>query len=142
MVTKTIVLTVLSFVLQSGASFAQQCLHENGEAPEQQARRKEALAAARMINTIQHNRPEARNGVFLTPEGLATLRADVMPDSRNPTMQRLSFAPDTDVIPGWRLSLELTQTGYWFAIKDATDPCGFSYISNTSGLIYNAQPIR
>jgi hypothetical protein len=29
-----------------------------------------------------------------------------------------------------------------FMIKDTTDPCGFAYISNQAGLIYNAEPIR
>jgi hypothetical protein len=32
--------------------------------------------------------------------------------------------------------------GYWFAIRDTTDPCSFTYISNHSGLIYTAEPLR
>jgi hypothetical protein len=45
-------------------------------------------------------------------------------------------------MPGWELKLDVTQDGYWFLIKDKTDPCGFAFISNTSGLIYTAEPIR
>ena len=38
-------------------------------------------------------------------------------------MVRLSFAPDADIIPGWRLTLDVTKEGYWFAIKDTTVDC-------------------
>jgi hypothetical protein len=31
---------------------------------------------------------------------------------------------------------------YVFAIKDTTDPCGFAYFSDDSGLIYTAQPLQ
>jgi hypothetical protein len=32
--------------------------------------------------------------------------------------------------------------GYWFMVKDKTDPCGFAFLSNTAGVIYTAEPIR
>jgi hypothetical protein len=140
MFVKTIAIAALMLFFQCRSGFAQQCLHEGGETPDQQARRKEALAAARMINTIQHNLPPARNGIFLGAEDLANMIA-AMYDKGVP-MMRFSFAPDTDITPGWRLALDLTKNGYWFSINDVTDPCGFAYISNTSGLIYNAQHLR
>ena len=142
MVRRIVALAAFTLLLQARGAFAQQCLHEAGETPDQQARRREAVAAARMINTIQWNRPEARTGVFLGPEELAKMIADVMPDRRSPMMTRVSFAPDTDITPGWRLTLDVAKNGYWFAIKDVTEPCGFTYISNASGLIYTAQPLR
>lgn len=45
-------------------------------------------------------------------------------------------------MPGWTLTLDLTPQGYWFMIKDKTDPCGFAFVSNQDGLIFEAQPIR
>jgi hypothetical protein len=27
-------------------------------------------------------------------------------------------------------------------VKDKTDPCGFAFISNATGVIYTAEPIR
>jgi hypothetical protein len=32
--------------------------------------------------------------------------------------------------------------GYWFIIKDTTDPCQFALVSNQEGIIYTAHPIR
>jgi hypothetical protein len=48
----------------------------------------------------------------------------------------------TDVLPDWQLTLDVTNRGYWFMIKDKTDPCGFGYVSNQAGVIFRAEPIR
>jgi len=48
----------------------------------------------------------------------------------------------SEIVPGWQLTLNKTENGYWFMIKDKTDPCGFTLISNQAGLIYNAEPMR
>ncbi len=45
-------------------------------------------------------------------------------------------------MPGRQLVLDVTADGYWFMVKDKTDPCGFAFISNQNGLIFEAQPIR
>ena len=37
---------------------------------------------------------------------------------------------------------DVTERGYWFMIKDKIDPCGFAYVSNQVGVIFNAEPIR
>jgi hypothetical protein len=50
--------------------------------------------------------------------------------------------PGTDILPGWTLMLDVGFNSYWFMIKDKTDPCGFAYVSNQTGLIYTAEPIR
>ena len=45
-------------------------------------------------------------------------------------------------MPGWELRLDVTANGYWFSIKDKTDPCGLTFVSNQQGLILEAQPLR
>lgn len=135
----------LSFALSfmSATAFAQQCLHGTGETAEQTARRREALMAARTINNLQFNQPNSRERIFFSHAKLAdspwaaSMRA-------NPTefSKRISFDPNAEILPGWKLTLDLTTDGYWFSIKDTTDPCGFAYISNHVGLIYTAEPLR
>ena len=53
-----------------------------------------------------------------------------------------SFERGEELFPGWELTLDDSATGYWFMIKDRTDPCGFACISNRAGVIYTAEPIR
>jgi len=125
-----------------GTAHAQQCLHGTGEAPEQAARRREALTAARTVNNIQYNRPGPRNP-FLSHAELATAPfAQGIYQSTNEALKHISLSPDTDILPGWKLTLDVTSNGYWFMVKDTTDPCGFAIISNQSGLIFNAEPLR
>ncbi len=50
--------------------------------------------------------------------------------------------PGQDIVAGWRLTLDVTPKGYWFAIKDTADPCGFTLVSNESGVILRAEPLR
>jgi hypothetical protein len=54
----------------------------------------------------------------------------------------MSLNPAEDIVPGWALTLDVTEKGYWFMVKDAQDPCGFAFISNQTGLIFTAEPIR
>ena len=123
----------------AGPALAQTCLHPSGnETPEQLGRRRAALSAARTINTIQYNRPGAREKVFLRHDELASATFAKKPPATMPIV----LTPDQDIVPGWRLSLDTYPGGYWFAITDTTDPCKFTYISNHSGLIYTAEPIR
>jgi len=120
-------------------AYGQQCLHGSGETPEHQARRQQAVRAARLVNTIQANQPGRHGQRYLSQEELgASLYALRQPDSLKP----FNLAPGQEVSPGWELMLNVTDTGYWFMIKDKIDPCGFAFISNTTGLIYKAEPIR
>lgn len=64
------------------------------------------------------------------------------PDGQSEFFNKLNFTPGQELMPGWELTLDVTQDGYWFMIKDKTDPCGFAYISNKMGVIYTAEPIR
>ena len=129
--------------LGTGTAFAQQCLHGANEAGEQAARKREALTATRTINNIQVNQPGARNGQFFRHEELArSPYAQRMGESTSDTVKRISLRPETEILPGWKLMLDLSQNGYWFMIKDTTDPCGFAYISNQAGVIFHGEPIR
>lgn len=130
--------TFVSLSLASPA-FAQTCLHPTGnETPDQLARRRAALTAARTVNNIQHNRPGARDKVFLRHDELASAPFA----TKLPATIPMVLTPEQDIVPGWRLSLDTYPGGYWFAITDTTDPCKFTYISNHSGLIYTAEPLR
>lgn len=121
-----------------GPALAQTCLHTPGaESPEQLARRRAALTAARTINNIQHNRPGAREKVFLRHDELV-----LAPFATKLPANTAVLTPGQDIVPGWRLTLDTYPGGYWFAITDTTDPCNFTYISNNSGLIYTAEPLR
>lgn len=57
-------------------------------------------------------------------------------------LKRLNVSPEGELLPGWQLTLDVTADGYWFIIKDKTDPCGLPFVSNQGGLIYNAEPLR
>ena len=132
-----------AWFLLTGTAMAQTCLHGASEAPEQRQRRQAALASARTINNIQHNRPEARQGTFLAHEELAAAPfAAKLKATSNSALQQLVLAPNQDIVPGWRLTLDVSKNGYWFGITDTTDPCQFTFISNQSGLIYTAEPLR
>ena len=135
-----LVAALVILLTHAAAATAQDCLHGVNETPEQKTRRTEALRAARQINTLQANRPEARERKYLDQSELASWYANMVKQkgATNP----LVFDPAAEVIPGWQLRLNKTETGYWFMIKDKTDPCGFAFISNEAGIIYTAEPIR
>ena len=57
-------------------------------------------------------------------------------------VSQLSMAPGEDIVPGWKMTLDLTEHGYWFIIVDATDPCGFAFVSNQTGLVLTAMPLH
>jgi hypothetical protein len=121
-------------VVCASPSVAQQCLHGSSESPEQTTRRREALAAARLVNTLQVNQPGAAQRRYLRHEDLVTAAPNL------PATFKL--APTDEMVAGWRLTLDISATGYWFAITDTTDPCGFRYISAENGVILSAEPIR
>ena len=131
----------VGFLAMSVPTFAQQCLHGPDESAEQKARKREALSAARQVNTLQANRPDARNSKFLNQTEMAVYYADLT-KQRGALNPALIFDPASEVLPGWQLTLDKTEKGYWFMIKDKTDPCGFAYVSNHEGVILTAEPIR
>ena len=141
-------LTILTFAAALAATSAapaaaQQCIHGVGETTDNAARRRQALTAARTINTMQANQPGAAGRRFLRHDELANA-----PSAPNPrevagtAANAISLKPGDDIVPGWKLTLDVTDQGYWFLIKDTVDPCGFAYVSNQNGVIFNAEPIR
>lgn len=112
---------------------AKGCLHGADETAEERTRRQRAIGAARAVNTAQFGQPGAAKRQFLTHAELAAL-----PQQSN----RLNFAPDAEILAGWRLTLDRTGEGYWFMIRDTTDPCGFAVFSNQEAVIYTGQRIR
>jgi hypothetical protein len=136
---RMILVALLSLFLPHVA-FAQQCLHGADESAEQKARRVQAVGATRQVNNLQANRPDARNGVYLDQ---AEISSPYMEQAKKSgAAAPYNFEPEAEVLPGWQLTLNKTENGYWFMIKDKTDPCGFALISNQSGLIYLAEPMR
>ncbi len=127
-------LAAMFVLMLASRSEAQQCVHGDGETAEAAARRREALQAARVVNTAQWSQPGARSGRFLSHAELAGAAASA------PATIRLE--PGQDIVPGWRLTLDATAKGYWFAIADTTDPCGFAFVSNEVGKILRAEVIR
>jgi TonB family protein len=121
----------------SGQAAALQCRHDANESASEEARRRNALAGARLINTLEATQPGARSNQYLDVAALAQLAA-----GRPPASIPLSFNPGTELLPGFDLRLAVTDAGYWFMIRDKTDPCGFAYISNQQGVIYRSEPIR
>jgi hypothetical protein len=108
------------------------CLHAAGtETPVQRDRSIAAVAATRAINTAQAAHSALNKKYATRPELAGHLDG-----------ARYNLADEAEIVPGFKLTLDLTQKGYWFEIVDKTDPCGFRFISNQSGLIFTAQPIR
>jgi hypothetical protein len=102
----------------------------------------EALRVTRTVNNLQANQPGARTGTFLRQVELPSSPFATGTNGQSDWFKKLNFTPGQEVIPGWVLTLDVTQDGYWFAVQDKTDPCGFRYISNSGGLIFTAEPIR
>ncbi len=130
--------TAIAFTLSlasASSALAQQCLHGADETPGEVARKREAVTAARLVNTLQANQPGAATGRYLSHADLAGVSSPRVP----PAMR---LAPGEDIVAGWRLTLDFTAKWYWFAIKDTTDPCGFAFVSNEGGVILQAQPLR
>ena len=138
----TIAFTVVLSLI-SASAYGQQCLHATGESADQAARRREALAATRTNNNLQFNQSNSKPRVFFTHAQLADSPwAASMRANLNESSKRISFSPDADILPGWKLTRDVTPDGYWFSIKATTDPRGLAYISNHAGVIYTAEPLR
>ena len=143
MVKLVVTLTLMACVISATPAAAQKCLHDADETSDQAVRRREALTAARMLGTLQAGGAGSRNGQYYRADELAAAPyAQTMKSSTNETIRRISLDPLGDILPGWKLTLDVSREGYWFMIKDRTDPCGFAFVSTQEGLIYTAQPLR
>lgn len=99
--------------------------------------------ATRTINNLEANQPGSRTRTYLRQVDLPTSPfAAKQTGPAAELLTKLNFSPDQELLPGWQLTLDVTADGYWFMLKDKTDPCGFAFVSNQGGLIYTAEPIR
>jgi hypothetical protein len=140
---RLLVLTWFAWAAFAGTGYTQQCLHDESETNDQAARRRDALTAARLINTIELNQPGAAARSYLRQSDLESAPyVRRIRESKDENAKQISLTPDTEIVTGWRLTLDVSDRGYWFMIKDINDPCGFAYISREAGLIFRAEPIR
>jgi len=96
------------------------CLHGPNESDAERARKRQALTMARQINTLE-------NAAFQAQGTYPPLRE----------LARLNSPPQ-----GFEVHAAIDAQNYLFSIKDITDPCGFAYFSDRSGLIYAGEVIR
>lgn len=109
-----------------------QCLHESGtETQEQQARKTRALGLARTLNSA-----EATFSAKSDTHSYGDLSQLVASNVLKPAPASGQYAP------GFDLHLDVIGKSYWFEVVDTTDSCGFRFISNQSGLIFTAEPIK
>ena len=109
------------------------CLHTPGkETPAQRDRSIAAIAAMRAINTAQSSYSAKNSGKYGRREELAAYL----------DASRYNLIEGAEIVPGFELTLDRSEKGYWFMITDKTDPCGYRFISNERGLIFAAVPLR
>jgi len=99
----------------------QACLHGENEVPEQRARRVQALALARQINTNQYGVAMSKTKAF---QAIGNLELT---------------APTPE---GFELRLTTDGNAYAFSLRDTTDPCLFGFFSDQEGLIYQGRVIQ
>lgn len=105
------------------------CLHDRStEAPEQAARRSAAVRVARAVNTAE--------ALY------ATVNGGNYADIRTLTASGALTDAAINRAPGFTVRLDLADHGYWFEVADQQDSCGFRFVSNQQGVIFEAQPIR
>ena len=109
-----LLMTILALSAAAGP-----CLHGDAETAEQAGRRRQALQAVRYVNTAERM-------------GLEKAKRYVP----------LSQVPGVPAADGFRLSLVNDNKAYMLAAKDTRDACGFTYFTDETGLVYEAQPIQ
>jgi len=135
---KLIVAAATCMTISSNA-FAQTCLHGTDEVRQERERRLQAVAAVRIINTAEANRPSFVPLVELADSPvLRAMRAEG--GSTGDAARAMRFDRE-EILPGWRVHFVLGGQGYSVALRDARDPCGLTYVSDESGVILRAYPI-
>ena len=97
------------------------CLHGDNEAPEHRARRAQALALARQVNTNQYGVAMRKTNAF------------------QPVANLELTAPTPE---GFNLRLTTDGKAYAFSLRDTTDPCLFGYFSDQDGVIFQGRVIQ
>jgi hypothetical protein len=111
------------------------CLHGENEAPEEAARREEALAAARLIFQVLDmvwpkgfglSTPPPTWESFATAPGIERLKK--APGQTGELASRIAWGT-SEPLPGWGIAYVANPTDIRLALVDLRDPCGFSYSS-------------
>jgi hypothetical protein len=123
------------------------CLHMGFEMPSEVRRREEALAAARLINTAmgRSSRPSTQPPDYQSWEELATSPSIASLRGMGGPIGELARKVQwgtSEPLPGWQIHHVTSARAYAFSLTDARDPCGFTYYSNESAVIYEGQPLR
>jgi len=129
----------LMTTLPRSSTGVQECLHKDSVDPQQIARRRAAISIIRLINTIEARenaagRPFRQLGMLASTDYCQAQKAA---RQDTPDLSALSTTA-----PGWKVRLDVFQGGYWLALADATDPCGFTYVTNQEGVILRSEPIQ
>jgi hypothetical protein len=143
MFNRVALITLALAAIGSAEASAQQCVPGAAVTAEQTTRGREALTATRTINNLEANQPGSRTKTYVRQSELPT--SPFAAQQTGPAaefLKKLTFTPGEELMPGWQLTLDVTPEGYWFMLKDKTDPCGFAFVSNQNGVIYTAEPIR
>jgi hypothetical protein len=98
------------------------CLHADNETPADAARRFDAIRIIRVINTLQVQ-------TYTTTGAYRTFR-------------ELSASGLPSRPAGFSTQLTVEGSTYAVAVKDATDPCGYTLFSDQDGLIYVGSPLQ
>jgi hypothetical protein len=123
---------------------ARPCLHSGFEMPSERARREEALAAMRLINSLAGNRLPLPPRTYLSwdeigrSDALASLRGSGGP--MGDLARKIHWGTD-EPLPGWRLHYVAAADGYAFSLTDVRDSCGFTYSSDESRIIVEGVPV-
>lgn len=137
--TPRLTVVILAVVALSGITHAQQCLHDGNESAEQKERRKAAVNAVRLINSLEVTH-YAQFRQYVPFEELIT-----SPATRrfldSPAYKAVSLRPNTDLLPGFELKLTTDRASYSLSLRDKSDRCQFTFFSGDRGVIHQGYPI-
>jgi hypothetical protein len=111
-------------------------------------RRSQAVNVVRAINTAEMNYKK-NHGAYATWDTLIangdfTETGTKWAPESFPTVAHAMYGTGAEIIPGWRLRLQLSKEGnaYDLTLEDVNDPkCGFAVTSNEGGLIRQGKTI-
>jgi hypothetical protein len=143
--TALVVMVALAWATPALAQ-ARPCLHSAMESPDEARRREEALQAVRLINSMltQQRQLGQRPATYPTWEELA--QSDRLAFQRGMggatgELTRKMRWGSSEPLPGWRIHYVAAADSYAFSLTDVTDPCGYTYSTNTTGVITEGQAV-
>jgi hypothetical protein len=135
-------LAFLAILASSGVAQAQQCLHGENETAAERNRIAQAIYAIRMINSAESNH-KSTAGQFANLSELAT--SPVMTEFRDQnagTFRGVWLDATREALPGFELRLLSDGMSYVVVIRDQTDPCRLTLVSDNDGVMYTAKPTQ